>query len=258
MAYSINVPNDATLAVRSLPGQDLGNGMRMIKDNTGKYAGECDLLVKSIVIGDSGCGKSSLMWRFTDNNYTPTFISTIGVDFKTVVFDRQGKVVKMQLWDCAGQDRFQTIVASFFRGIHAAMLVFSLDDAESFDNIRNWVKVAHKNGTEDMRFLLIGNKLDIVTSNPHLRQVSTEAAQNLAQTLGCDYIETSAKADVNVAAAFAKLTESAIERKLQSLPKDPTNPNGLRNPNKQPQRIQLGTGAGGNGDKKIQPLCRCG
>jgi small GTP-binding protein len=236
--------------------QDLGNGLRLIKDTTGRYApaatAEADLLVKAIIIGDSSVGKSSLLFRFTDNNFTPTFISTIGVDYKSVCFDRRGELVKLQLWDTAGQDRFSSIINSFFRGVHSCLLVFALDDEESFENITNWVKKVHRHGSEDMKFVLVGNKRDLVERNPGLRQVSTEAAQNLAQSLGCEYLETSAKEDDNVALAFAKLTEKAIERKLASA--DINNPNNLRNPHK---RIQMGKNDASNNNNKPESKSLC-
>lgn len=267
MAYSMNVNNNNNKSLTNAAttkGVDLGNGLRLIRDNSGRYnpaTAEADLLVKSIVVGDSSVGKSALLYQFTDNNFSPTFISTIGVDYKSVCFDRQGKMVKLQIWDTAGQDRFQTIIASFFRGVHSCMLVFALDDEESFENITNWVKRVHRHGSEDMKFVLVGNKKDLVERNPGLRQVPFEAAQNLAQSLGCEYIETSAKEDVNVAAAFAKLTEKAIERKLAGV--DAANANNLRNPHK---RIQLGANGatntntnGTDGNNGPKPLCagRC-
>lgn len=250
MAFAINVNNKSSSSsvTATANGVDLGNGLRLLRDNTGRYApatAEADLLVKAIIIGDSGVGKSSLLMRFSDNVFSPTFISTIGVDYKSVCFDRQGSLVKLQLWDTAGQDRFQTIITSFFRGVHSCMLVFGLDDEESFENVTNWVKRVHRHGSEDMKFVLVGNKKDLVERNPGLRQVPFEAAQNLAQSLGCEYIETSAKDDDHVAAAFAKLTERAIERKLAGT--DAANANNLRNPHK---RIQLGNN---NNNTKTTP-----
>ena len=196
---------------------------------------EYDFLLKLLLIGDSGVGKSCLLLRFADNSYTDSYISTIGVDFKTIVLDKQGKIVRLQIWDTAGQERFRTIIQGFFRGVHACMLVFALDDAESFDNVNEWVKHARQFGNDEIKFVLIGNKLDLVERNPSVRQVPFEAAQNLAHNLGCEYIETSAKDDNNVGRSFGMLAEAAIRRKLQG--QDISNPNNVRNPHK---RIQLG------------------
>lgn len=234
MAYTINVPKSNQYNNNSTK-EDIGNGFQIIRNSGFIPPQEVDVSVKVCVVGDSAVGKSALLWRFTDQNYSPSFISTIGVDYKTINLEREGKTVKLQIWDTAGQDRFESIIASFFRGVHACMLVFALDDAESFDNVRNWVKKVHRHGSEEMSFVLIGNKLDLVERNPGLRQVPSEAGKNLAHSLGCDYIETSAKDDVNVAPSFAKLAEKAVARKLAGQQLE--NPNNLRNPNK---RIRLG------------------
>ena len=237
MAYTINVPSSNNQQQNNNFGPDIGNGFRVMQDKTHRFtpSSEHDMLVKAIIVGDSSVGKSSLTYRFTDNTFSPSFISTIGVDFKTVVLDKQGKVVRLQIWDTAGQERFRTIIQGFFRGVHACMLVFALDDAESFDNVNEWVKHARQFGNEEIKFVLIGNKLDLVEHNPSVRQVPFEAGQNLAHSLGCEYIETSAKDDNNVGRSFGMLAEAAIQRKLQG--QDLSNPNSVRNPHK---RIQLG------------------
>jgi Ras-related protein Rab-1A len=173
-----------------------------------------DLTVKAIIVGDSGVGKSSLLYRYTDNEWNPFYIATIGVDFKTMSFERDGKLVRMQLWDTAGQDRFQTITRTFYRGVHGAMVVFDVCDAESFENVGNWMKEVTTYAAQAIPLLLVGNKADMAATH---RQVPVERAQALAESMGCVYVETSAKEDARVAEAFAKLTEACIESRVQSL-----------------------------------------
>ncbi|XP_021344297.1 ras-related protein Rab-1B-like [Mizuhopecten yessoensis] len=92
---------------------------------------EYDFLFKYLLIGDSGVGKSSLLLRFADDVFSDTYISTIGVDFKIRTVDVDNKVVRLQVWDTAGQDRFKTITASFYRGAHGIMLVYDVTDMVS-------------------------------------------------------------------------------------------------------------------------------
>lgn len=240
MAFAINVNNNSTAlsAASSSNTSVLPNGMKMLRDTTGKYALEHDLIVKSILVGDSGVGKSSVLMRFTSGDFSHHYVSTVGVDYANCTFDRQGKIIRMQIWDTAGQDRFKTISRTFYRGVHGCALVFAVDDAESFERVADWAKEVTQFGSADTPFILIGNKADVPAT---LRQVPTEAAQQLAQKLGCEYIETSAKADTNIGAAFAKLAESCIERKMKQFSAG-TNP--MRNATR---RIQLnGDGASDN------------
>uniref|UniRef100_A0A669CUK7 small monomeric GTPase n=1 Tax=Oreochromis niloticus TaxID=8128 RepID=A0A669CUK7_ORENI len=75
-----------------------------------------DLLFKLLLIGDSGVGKTCVLFRFSDDAFNTTFISTIGIDFKIKTVELQGKKIKLQIWDTAGQERFHTITTSYYRG----------------------------------------------------------------------------------------------------------------------------------------------
>jgi len=228
MAFAMTVKPATAPAASAAAGADIGNGMRMVRDSTGRYAVEHDLLLKAIIIGDSGVGKSSLLYRFSDGDWNPHYVATIGVDFKTMTFDKAGKIVRLQLWDTAGQDRFRTVTRTFYRGIHGCVLVFDVTDAESFEHIREWVKECVQFGSPETPFVLVGNKADLASQ----RQVPAEAAQALAQSLNCEYVEASAKSDSNVAAAFAKLADLCIERKLRVAKDAAGGGAALRNPNR--------------------------
>uniref|UniRef100_A0A3P9PQ14 small monomeric GTPase n=1 Tax=Poecilia reticulata TaxID=8081 RepID=A0A3P9PQ14_POERE len=81
-----------------------------------------DLLFKLLLIGDSGVGKTCVLFRFSDDAFNTTFISTIGIDFKIKTVELQGKKIKLQIWDTAGQERFHTITTSYYRGAMGIML----------------------------------------------------------------------------------------------------------------------------------------
>ncbi|WFD33799.1 GTP-binding protein [Malassezia cuniculi] len=157
-----------------------------------------DLLVKLLLIGDSGVGKSCLLLRFCDDAWTPSFITTIGIDFKIRTIEVDGK-----RWDTAGQERFRTITTAYYRGAMGILLVFDVTDEKSFNNIRNWHKDVEQHASEGVRKILVGNKSDWEEK----RVVSTEQAQALADELGLTYIETSAKSSANVDEAFFKLAQ---------------------------------------------------
>ena len=91
--------------------------------------------IKLLLIGDSGVGKSCCLLRFSEDSFTPSFITTIGIDFKIRTIDLDGKRVKLQIWDTAGQERFRTITTAYYRGAMGILLVYDVTDEKSFNSM---------------------------------------------------------------------------------------------------------------------------
>merc|ERR1712230_95286 len=143
-----------------------------------------DFLIKLLLIGDSGVGKSCCLLRFSEDSFTPSFITTIGIDFKIRTIDLDGKRVKLQIWDTAGQERFRTITTAYYRGAMGILLVYDVTDEKSFNNIRTWFSNVEQHASEGVNKILIGNKCDWEEK----RAVSTEQGQALADELGIPLI----------------------------------------------------------------------
>lgn len=188
-------------------------------------ATEYDVLAKAIIIGDSSVGKSSLLYRYTEQDWNPHYIATIGVDFKVMTFERDSKIVKLQLWDTAGQDRFRTIVHTYYRGAHGVMMVFALDDRQSFDNLHEWIGDVQKFATNGVPVVLIGNKSDC---RPNEVAVSDEEAEALAQRLGGVYMKTSARVNQGVDEAFTQMLERCLTHRFALLAKATDRPDAKR------------------------------
>uniref|UniRef100_A0A914W2K1 Uncharacterized protein n=1 Tax=Plectus sambesii TaxID=2011161 RepID=A0A914W2K1_9BILA len=168
---------------------------------------EYDYLFKLIVVGDSGVGKSSLLSRFNDNEFSESFISTIGVDYKTKNIMVGDEHARLQLWDTAGQERFRTIVGCYYRGAHGVVVVFDVTSSESFANVRNWLYEIENHCDRPSRCcILVGNKRD----HPR-RQVLRSDAERLAAELHIPYVETSAKTGRNVDRVFVTLSQLIVE-----------------------------------------------
>jgi len=174
-----------------------------------------DYLFKLVLIGDSGVGKSCLLLRFADDNFTDSYISTIGVDFRfrTVTIDK--KTVKLQIWDTAGQERFRTITSAYYRGADGIIMVYDVTSQESFDHVEEWLSEVDRYANENTSKLLIGNKADLVDE----KQVQEEVAQRFADKLGIPFLETSAKQATNVEAAFLTMAKELIKTKEASISK---------------------------------------
>ena len=93
-----------------------------------------DQLFKLVLIGDTGVGKSCLLLRFADDQFTESYISTIGVDFRFKTVQVDGKTIKLQIWDTAGQERFRTITSSYYRGANGIIVIFDITEEDSFEN----------------------------------------------------------------------------------------------------------------------------
>ncbi|KAI2589426.1 RAB8A, member RAS oncogene family [Homo sapiens] len=153
-----------------------------------------DYLFKLLLIGDSGVGKTCVLFRFSEDAFNSTFISTIGIDFKIRTIELDGKRIKLQIWDTAGQERFRTITTAYYRGAMGIMLVYDITNEKSFDNIRNWIRNIEEHASADVEKMILGNKCDVNDK----RQVSKERGEKLALDYGIKFMETSAKANINV------------------------------------------------------------
>ncbi|KAJ3337305.1 GTP-binding protein [Gonapodya sp. JEL0774] len=157
-------------------------------------------------------GKSCLLLRFSDDSFTPSFITTIGIDFKIRTVDLDGKRVKLQIWDTAGQERFRTITTAYYRGAMGILLVYDVTDERSFNNVRNWIRNIEQHATEGVNKVLIGNKCDMTDK----RQVTKEQGQALADEYGIRFVETSAKSNQGVEEAFLALARDIKKRLIDS------------------------------------------
>mmetsp|Transcript_2761 Transcript_2761/g.3383 ORF Transcript_2761/g.3383 Transcript_2761/m.3383 type:complete len:118 (+) Transcript_2761:109-462(+) len=97
-------------------------------------------LVKLLLIGDTAVGKSSVLLRYADDQFSASFITTIGIDFKIKSIQMGDKKVKLQIWDTAGQERFKTITTAYYRGAMGIILVYNVANRNTFNNIKDWMR----------------------------------------------------------------------------------------------------------------------
>ncbi|XP_072958730.1 ras-related protein Rab11C-like [Typha angustifolia] len=159
---------------------------------------EYDYLFKIVLIGDSGVGKSNILSRFTRNEFCLESKSTIGVEFATKTLQIEGKTIKAQIWDTAGQERYRAITSAYYRGALGALLVYDVTKKQSFDNVQRWLRELRGHADSNIVLMMAGNKSDL----KHLRAVSENEAELLAEKEGLSFLETSALEATNVEKAF--------------------------------------------------------
>ncbi len=178
-----------------------------------------DYLVKLIVVGDSGVGKSSLMKRFVANEFIDSQPPTIGIDFAFTVIEINGKRIKVQIWDTAGQERFRTITNAYYRGAAGVIIVYDVSQSNTFDAISSyWLRTITENVGENCKKIIVGNKSDLD------HEIETRDAQQFCKKNEVRFMEASAKTKENVDKVFTEfITE--IYRDLFAEPVRPIEPN---------------------------------
>lgn len=170
-------------------------------------------LLKVVILGDGGVGKTCLISRFVRNKFDACSFNTIGVEFINKDVDIDGTTYTLQIWDTAGQERFKSLRTPFYRGSDICMLTFGVEDRKSFDNLEDWreefLKYASVDDGNNFPFMVMGNKMDV---SPEMRQVTYEEAEEWCQENGAmPYVETSAKDATNVEKAFTIAVESWLK-----------------------------------------------
>jgi len=171
-----------------------------------------DLVLKLIMIGNSGVGKSCLLKTFMGEKFNDGYTSTIGVDFEiqSLTLPAVGnKVVNVQVWDTAGQERFRTITTSYYRSADGVVLVYDVTSKQSFEDCSTWLQDARAYAGDQIIGILIGNKADVKDK----RTVDYKLASAWASEHNLLYAETSAKTDDRVIEAFTMLATAVFKQK---------------------------------------------
>lgn len=173
---------------------------------------EYDHLFKLLIIGDSAVGKSSLLLRFADHNFSHNYVTTVGVDFKVKSMMVDNEKIKLQIWDTAGQERFRTITSTYYRGTHGVMIVFDLTNEDSYLNVKRWLHEIDQH-CDIVQRVLVGNKCDDKAN----RVVQLDDALDFAHRMGVRYFETSAKENINVEEMFGCISHLVLDQKRRFL-----------------------------------------
>eukprot|EP00731_Ephydatia_muelleri_P019672 Em0012g497a len=153
---------------------------------------------KLVLIGDQGVGKSNLLTRFTQDRFDPSSRSTIGVDFGTKFVQLGDNVVKLQIWDTAGQENYRALAPTYYRGASGVVVVYDITRRETFEHVEYWMTEVRNNMHPDATILLVGNKSDQEAT----RAVSRQEAEQYAEKHKLYFMETSAMDSSNVSTSF--------------------------------------------------------
>ena len=149
-----------------------------------------------LIIGDSEVGKTSFLSCYSKGEFNLTYLATTGFEFSTKDDIIDDKLVRVELWDTSGTEKFHSLTANFFNRAEGIMVMFDVTNITSYENVRNWtesIKIHISSEINNIPVIIIGNKIDIKQ-----REIKTEEAKKFCQELGYKYFETSAKTGENV------------------------------------------------------------
>ena len=163
-----------------------------------------DLSFKIIIVGDSGVGKSCLSIKATRNYFEDFYSPTVGFEFLTFNVKVDEKIVKLQIWDTCGQEVYRSLISSFYRSASLAIIVYSIENEASFNNIEKWLNDIKTQSNPDVKIFLIGNKADLEDK----RKITKATGEKFCQEHQISFFaETSAKTGFNVENVFVEVAK---------------------------------------------------
>ena len=162
-----------------------------------------------IILGNSHAGKTSLILRYTENNYSTSFSSTLGIDFKLKKFTVGNICVKLQIWDTGGQERFRTITRGYYDKAMGVIFAYDCSDIASYKEVEGWMAQFNNNAKEDVVKILVATKID-----KDVKEVTTKMGQDIANKYNIPFYETSAKDNINVNEVFMEITNLLLVKNL--------------------------------------------
>lgn len=167
---------------------------------------EYDYLFKILFLGDSNVGKTSIVNSYCNNDFSDS--NTIGVDFNSKITEINNKLIKFNIWDTSGDDKFRNIVKCYYKGTRGIILVFDITNYDSFENLYNWMNDINENSDNFfIPIVLVGNKCDLIKK----RQVPYDEIIEFCNNLDINYIEVSAKEKINLENIFVHINNEIRE-----------------------------------------------
>ena len=177
-------------------------------------ADKIDYTFKIIVIGNAGVGKSCLAIKASKNIFDLNYQTTIGVEFFDLIIKlkENKKIIKLQIWDTCGQEIYRSLISTYYKKTSLALIVYAINDQNSFNNIESWVKDLRANSNPDVKIFLIGNKADLEDK----RQVTRENGEKFYRDHKLSFFtETSAKTGFNVKNIFIEAAKVLYEQHIK-------------------------------------------
>ena len=172
-----------------------------------------EIMVKVVLVGDSGVGKTNIMSKYLKNEFHEDSKATVGVEFGAKQFTVEGHVIKAQIWDTAGQERYKAITSAYYKGAKGAFIVYDITRKNTFDSVSRWVSDLTATADKKISIILIGNKSDLEDQ----RQVTKEMGEEKANQLQVAFLETSAMSGENLEKGFQMMINEIYKKNHEDI-----------------------------------------
>ena len=162
---------------------------------------EYDIMIKALLIGDSTVGKTSIIGKYLDKNFSDKTKNTVGIDFKNIKLKIDDENIYLQLWDTAGQEKYRSMTTSYYRGVNIIIIVFDVTNKISFEHVKDWIDNINNFAKINVIKILVGNKIDLNDS----RVISFDDGKKVADFYSIKYYETSAKTREGIVEMFENI-----------------------------------------------------
>lgn len=166
--------------------------------------------IKVVLCGNAAVGKTSIIKRATTGTFDEHEQSTVGVTQGMKIIKYGDEEIKLDLWDTAGQERYRSLTPLYFHGADCAIIIYSVDSLESFDDIEEWVNIIFENVTEMPLLFIVANKDDILNENQRIEKSSF--GQEKATKLNAEFFEVSALNGKNIEEMFDLIPKYYFDR----------------------------------------------
>ena len=175
-----------------------------MKDVSDNY----DQLYKIIIIGDTNVGKSNILGRYVNNEFKEDTKSTVGVEFGSKKLKIENSLIKLQIWDTAGEERYRAITSAYYKGSKGCFIVYDITNPQSFEDIQKWYEEIIRSGDKGVSVILVGNKCDLENE----RKITKEMGKNKAKEMNCPFYETSALNNTMIEEVFKIIAEDIYNK----------------------------------------------
>jgi small GTP-binding protein len=172
-----------------------------------------EIMVKVVLVGDSGVGKTNIMSKYLKNQFREDSKATVGVEFGSKQFTVENHQIKAQIWDTAGQERYKAITSAYYKGAKGAFVVYDITRKNTFETVNKWVSDISAAADKKITLILIGNKNDLEDQ----RQVTKEMGEEKAKELGLAFMETSACSGENLDKAFQLMINEIYKKSKEDI-----------------------------------------